>query len=108
MLEGRFPFWCNGARVELDSGGVIAVPRGPVHRFENVGSALGRLMVVTTPGVFEGFFRTFEKEGPQNLQKIYALAARFDMSFVPALSAAAARHVAGAAAFVAAAPATTP
>jgi mannose-6-phosphate isomerase-like protein (cupin superfamily) len=90
VLEGRFAFWCNGTRVELEAGGVIVVPRGAVHRFQNVGHTTGRLMVVMTPGGFEGFFPAVEAEQPKTPEQIDALAARFNLRFVPALAAQAA------------------
>jgi mannose-6-phosphate isomerase-like protein (cupin superfamily) len=90
VLEGRFAFWCNGQRVDLEAGGVIVVPRGAVHRFQNVSDAPGRLMIVMTPGGFEGFFPAVEAEQPQTPQAIDALAARFSLRFVPALAAQAA------------------
>lgn len=90
VLDGRFAFWCNGVRVDLGTGGVIVVPRGSVHRFQNVGEATGRLMVVMTPGGFEGFFPAVEAEAPATPKEIDALAARFGLRFVPALSEAAA------------------
>jgi mannose-6-phosphate isomerase-like protein (cupin superfamily) len=90
VLEGRFAFWCSGRRVELGAGGVIVVPRGAVHRFQNIGEVPGRLMIVMTPGGFEGFFAAVETEAPRSPQEIDALAARFSLRFVPALSEAAA------------------
>lgn len=90
ILEGHFAFWCNGQRVDLGSGGVIVVPRGAVHRFQNIGESVGRLMVVMTPGGFEGFFPAVEADAPQTPQEIDALAARFGLRFVPALSGQAA------------------
>jgi mannose-6-phosphate isomerase-like protein (cupin superfamily) len=90
VLDGHFAFWCNGQRVDLGAGGVIVVPRGAVHRFQNIGESIGRLMVVMTPGGFEGFFPAVEAEQPTSPQEIDALAARFNLRFVPALSAQAA------------------
>ncbi len=57
VLEGRFAFWCNGTRVDLDAGGVIVVPRGSVHRFQNIGTGAGKLMIVVTPGRLRRFLR---------------------------------------------------
>lgn len=86
VLAGHFAFWCNGQRVDLGAGGVIVVPRGAVHRFQNIGETTGRLMVVMTPGGFEGFFPAVEAEQPNSPPEIDALAARFNLRFVPALS----------------------
>jgi len=88
VLDGCFAFWCNGTRVELEAGGLIVVPRGAVHRFQNIGDSAGRVMTIVTPGGFEGFFGAVEVEDPQTPQAIDSLAARFNLRFVPALAAA--------------------
>lgn len=90
VLEGQFAFWCAGDRVDLTTGGTIAIPRGKVHRFQNIGTSLGRLMVVMTPGGFEGFFPAVAAERPEGPEAVAAIAARFHLRFVPeALGAAA-------------------
>lgn len=90
VLAGRFAFWCNGERVELGADGMLVVPRGAVHRFQNVGDAPGRLLCIMTPGGFEGFFAAVEEEKPAMPTEIDALAARFNLRFVPALATEAA------------------
>jgi mannose-6-phosphate isomerase-like protein (cupin superfamily) len=90
VLEGRFAFMCNGERVELETGGMLVVPRGAVHSFQNVGNAAGRLMCMVTPGGFKGFFTAVEQEKPASPTEIDELAARFSLRFVPSLSAQAA------------------
>jgi len=89
VLSGRFAFWCNGARVDLDEGGVIVVPRGSVHRFQNIGTGMGRLMVVVTPGGFEGFFPAIEAAGADLAQAMPGLARQFSIRFVMEDAAAA-------------------
>lgn len=90
ILEGRFAFWCNGEHVELETDGMLIVPRGAVHRFQNVGSSAGRLMCIMTPGGFEGFFAAVAEEKPASPAAIDDLASRFSLRFVPALAANAA------------------
>lgn len=82
ILEGRFAFSCNGARVELAEGGVICVPRGSVHRFQNIGQTLGRLMVVMTPGGFEGFFPAAAREPDASPDRICQIGQQFNLRFV--------------------------
>ena len=89
VLEGRFAFWCNGARVELTEGGVICVPRGAEHRFQNIGSSMGRLMVVMTPGGFEGFFRAVAQEPGASLDRICQIGEQFNLRFIFDAAAAA-------------------
>lgn len=82
ILSGRFAFWCNGARVDLSEGGLIVVPRGAVHRFENIGDTPGHLMVVVTPGGFEGFFPAVAAEPAASLDRICQIGAQFNLRFV--------------------------
>lgn len=86
VLEGHFAFWCNGERVELGTDGMLVVPRGAIHSFQNVGQATGRLMCIMTPGGFEGFFAAVENEKPATPMEIDDLAARFSLRFIPSLS----------------------
>lgn len=90
VLSGRFGFWCGNDHIELSEGGTIVIPRGAVHRFQNIGTDTGRLMVVMTPGGFEGFFPAVAAEKPATEMALAALAARFNLSFVPAPEAQAA------------------
>lgn len=89
ILDGRFAFWCNGDRVELGAGGTICVPRGSLHRFQNIGDSDGHLMVVMTPGGFEGFFPAVAIERPVTPADIDRIAARFNLRFVMDAQAAA-------------------
>jgi mannose-6-phosphate isomerase-like protein (cupin superfamily) len=82
VLEGHFAFWCNDARVELTAGGVICVPRGAVHRFQNIGQTSGRLMVVLTPGGFEGFFPAVAREPDASMDRICQIGEQFNLRFV--------------------------
>ncbi|NEY91600.1 cupin domain-containing protein [Tabrizicola oligotrophica] len=82
IQEGRFAFWCNGARVELTEGAVICVPRGSVHRFQNIGQSTGRLMVVMTPGGFEGFFPAVAVRDRPSVEEICQIGEQFNLRFV--------------------------
>lgn len=82
VLAGRFGFWCMEEYVELTEGGCIVLPRGLPHRFQNIGETEGLLMVVVTPGGFEGFFLAVAHEQPQSPAETAALAARFGLTFL--------------------------
>ncbi len=84
VLEGRFTFWCGADSVELEPGGVIVIPRGAVHRFQNTGATMGRVLVVVTPGGFEGFFPAVATARPDGPEEIMQIAARYNLRFVPA------------------------
>ena len=89
VIDGTFAFWCNGARVDLDAGSVICVPRGAVHRFQNIGQTTGRLMVVMTPGGFEGFFPAVAREPGTSPERICQIGEQFNIRFVFDAAAAA-------------------
>ena len=76
------PVTHNAARVDLAEGAVICVPRGSVHRFQNIGQSTGRLMVVMTPGGFEGFFAAAAREPEATPERICQIGEQFDLRFV--------------------------
>jgi len=72
VLSGRFLFVCGDTRIEVGEGGCVLLPRGVAHRFQNVGTSIGRLMIIVTPGGFEGFFGAVEEAGPAGLEAVLA------------------------------------
>lgn len=50
VVEGRFEFVIEGARIEAGTGSLVYVIKGELHAFENVGEGVGRLLVLHTPG----------------------------------------------------------
>ena len=81
VLSGRFGFWYGAEVVELGEGGCIALPRGKAHRLENIGDSDGRILVVVTPGGFEGFFAAVEARRPSGPDEIASIAAEYGVSF---------------------------
>lgn len=84
VMSGRFGFWCGDDYIELEEGGLAVLPRGVPHRFQNIGQTEGRLLVVVTPGGFEGFFPAVENTRPGSMDEVGLLAARFGLRFVDA------------------------
>jgi quercetin dioxygenase-like cupin family protein len=56
VLDGEFEILHGEETVRLTAGGFAFVPRGTLHRFENVSDTPSRVLIVFTPGGFEGFF----------------------------------------------------
>lgn len=56
VLEGRYDIEVAGASRIVEPGGVMYIPRGTEHRFENVGKKPGRALLIVTPGGMERFF----------------------------------------------------
>ena len=57
ILEGEHVFECGGDRFEVGPGAFLALPRGVPHAHRRVVPGAGRLLVMTSPGGFDGFFR---------------------------------------------------
>ena len=57
-LEGVLTFTVDGKRTEIGPGDVLCIPRGAVHRFDNLGSARTKMLAILTPGILgPDFFR---------------------------------------------------
>ena len=56
VLEGVFSFPYGNREAKVDKGQFIYVPRGEFHTYKNIGSSLGKLLVIITPPRFEKFF----------------------------------------------------
>ncbi|MGW6196057.1 cupin domain-containing protein [Kribbella sp. NPDC055110] len=56
VIEGDFRFKAGDAMLRASTGGMAFGPRGVPHAFQNVGDAMGRLLVITTPSGLERFF----------------------------------------------------
>ncbi|WP_165219257.1 cupin domain-containing protein [Affinirhizobium pseudoryzae] len=82
VLSGRFLFICGDSRTEVGEGGCVLLPRGVPHRFQNIGTGMGRLMVIVTPGGFEGFFQAVAEACPAGPAGLEAVSARFGLRFV--------------------------
>jgi quercetin dioxygenase-like cupin family protein len=68
-LRGSLTWTVDGVATAVGPGEVLCIPRGVVHRFENVGTEDATQLAVVTPGVLgPGYFRDlaalFEGEGP--------------------------------------------
>jgi quercetin dioxygenase-like cupin family protein len=50
-LEGVLTWTVNGQRHDVGPGDVLCIPRGAVHRFDNLMAADTRTLAIVTPGV---------------------------------------------------------
>ena len=60
--------------LRASTGGMAFGPRDMLHAFQNVGDALGRLLVITTPSGLDRFFeQSGELPRPVDLEEIAAI-----------------------------------
>ena len=50
-LEGVLTWTVNGRQVETGPGDALCIPRGAVHRFDNLGSTDTKTLAIVTPGI---------------------------------------------------------
>jgi quercetin dioxygenase-like cupin family protein len=50
-LEGVLTWTVDGQQSELGAGQVLCIPRGAVHRFDNVHKVDARMLAIVTPGI---------------------------------------------------------
>jgi mannose-6-phosphate isomerase-like protein (cupin superfamily) len=86
VLEDAFTFQLDGDLVEAPPGTLVLVPPGVAHTFRNARSDPSRMLVLTLPGGFEGYFADVNAlaarvPGPAAYQDP-AIAARWDMRVV--------------------------
>ena len=83
VMKGQFQFWCGDDTVLIDEGGTMALPRGIPHRYQNMSSDEGHLLVAAVPGGFERFFMEAEEQVPLSIEETVTLAAKFGVTLLP-------------------------
>jgi quercetin dioxygenase-like cupin family protein len=68
-LRGTLTWTVDGTATEVGPGEVLCIPRGVVHRFENLGAEVATQLAVVTPGVlgpdyFRDLATLFRGDGP--------------------------------------------
>ncbi len=92
VLDGEFTIRAGERSERVGPGGVVCVPPGMVHGFQNPGQAPATLLLIISPaGVHEDYFRelatVLAKPGAPDAAAIGDLRARYDTEQVSALSA---------------------
>ncbi|MDP8914003.1 MAG: cupin domain-containing protein [Pseudomonadota bacterium] len=64
VLEGELVFELDGERFTAVAGSTVYLQRGVVHRYQNFTNETARLLIVTTPGDFCGFFEELSAATP--------------------------------------------
>jgi quercetin dioxygenase-like cupin family protein len=63
-LEGALTWTVNGEPIAVGPGQALCIPRGAIHRFDNLGSLDARALCVITPAAI----------GPQYFREVFAVA----------------------------------
>ena len=63
-IDGVLTFTLEGRKIEVGPGDALCIPRGAVHRFDNLHSATSRTLAIVSPGIL----------GPDYFREIAAVA----------------------------------
>jgi mannose-6-phosphate isomerase-like protein (cupin superfamily) len=64
VLEGEHVFRVGDEELRVGPGGLVFAPRGVPHAQRRVVPRTGRVLIMTSPAGFEGFFRELAAGGP--------------------------------------------
>ncbi len=79
VLEGSLNVLVKEHTIKANAGAFVLVPRGTVHTFSKIGTS-AKILVIISPAGFENFFE--EIAGPPDLDKIKALAPKYNLEIV--------------------------
>ena len=88
IIEGEVTFRIDNQKVKAAAGSFVLVPRGTVHAFSNESPAGARMLVVVSPGGFEGWFEEMRAAveaasgGQLDPAKLAAISRKYDTEFV--------------------------
>ena len=87
VLEGEVAFVCDGKWLKAGPGTFVFGPREIAHGFVVVGTVPARMLLMTTPGRFEGFVRELAAPAgaaaaPPDMAAMMAAAARYNLDIL--------------------------
>ncbi len=89
-LAGVLAWTIEGTRADVGPGDALCIPRGAVHRFDNVGDVDATALAIVTPGILgPDYFREVAEivaataGGPPDLAAIAAVMRRHGLTPVP-------------------------
>lgn len=82
VLEGEAEVLVDGETVVIGAGEAGFAPKGKEHTFKMTGDTGGKILVVVTPGGFEGFFgATLDLKLPDQMPELEKISAEFGQKF---------------------------
>ena len=85
VLEGNFVFHVGDRRIMAGQGSFVVAPKDVPHRFVNVGTTPGRVLVILRSAGFEHFFNEFAKvptNAPPDPAMMKAIGEKFGLEFL--------------------------
>ena len=88
-LSGTLTWTVDGVTTAVGPGEVLTIPRGVVHRFENLGDETATQLAVVTPGrLGPAYFRELAEivdgaDGPPDVQALMAVMRRHGLTPAP-------------------------
>jgi mannose-6-phosphate isomerase-like protein (cupin superfamily) len=85
VVEGEFEICIGDRTIRALSGSAVMGQRGTPHRYRNVGSSTGRLLVTLIPAGFEEYFRELHEhatDGDTSPVSMVKLGQRYGLEFV--------------------------
>jgi mannose-6-phosphate isomerase-like protein (cupin superfamily) len=64
VVASTYRFWCGGEVFDAPPGTIIILPRYVEHAWRNIGSEMGQMLGIVTPGGCEELFREIAALGP--------------------------------------------
>lgn len=85
LLEGELDVWVGDQHTRLEPGMSATLPRGVVHRFDNLAKRPAKVLIVVSPGAGARFFDELDRERPElprEIDKVVSTLARHDIQVV--------------------------
>jgi quercetin dioxygenase-like cupin family protein len=82
ILEGTFEITVGGQVIPAPRGACAACPRDIPHKFRNVGTTEGKLLLTVIPGRFSEYFKDVDRLDDTNLETVKALCRKYDVEIL--------------------------
>jgi len=83
VLEGQFELVCGDKTVRGGPGTFVHSPRGIPHRYQNIGSTPGRVLISFTPAGIEGFFEEMGNQKELTPQIMMEISKKYGITVMP-------------------------
>ena len=79
ILEGEYEIQCGEQTLRAGPGAFVFAPRNIPHKLTNVSAGPSRLLGVVSPAGFEGFWEEISQISPPDMEKIMAIAEKYEL-----------------------------